>query len=42
MSNALIVTCLAFLPVLLLCLAFFRSIFLTKYLDDPHTKRPPK
>jgi hypothetical protein len=37
--SALLVTALAFIPVAFFALAFLRSTILSKYLDDPHTKR---
>lgn len=37
--SALLITALAFIPVLLIGLSILRSTVLTKYLDDPHDKR---
>lgn len=37
--SALLVTALAFIPVILLVLSYIRANVLTKYLDDPNTKR---
>lgn len=42
MSPAPIVTFLCFIPFLFVALAFLRSTLLTKFLDDPHQKRPAK
>lgn len=39
MSAAFYITLLALVPVLFFGLAFLRSTLLSKYLDDPHTKR---
>jgi hypothetical protein len=37
--SALIITALAFIPVLLIGLSVLRSTVLSKFLDDPDVKR---